>query len=158
MKKQRTLELRNIYLPILVKHGHLNKESRIDSLSERIDILLLTVKIRYEWRSVSEKNMSGVFNYSELYNELCLGKMMEISGPLEGVLDSVIKTIEESAGKQAIILYEATVEAKRKGLSVGSPVLRVGKSYRNAELDTKMTSCRSAGIDSAPLVVQVNHE
>lgn len=170
----RGVRLENITLPVKVAHKHLTKGQRIDSLDNRIDTLQITVDVDYTSNNyMKDRSMLGVWNYGEVYEKLCLSDLLTISGPLEGILDSCLNTIEKSASEQGIDLVKAAVSADRLGLAVGYPRLSVQKEYlkdnspsslsisgrRNyvdgvkSEVEIK----RQAGICNYPLVINVDH-
>lgn len=164
MKNQyRILELKNIAVPIRVSHGNLSLEQRIDDIENRIDILNISISVSYMSNiKPQDKKMDGVWNYGDIYNNLCLIDVPTITGPLEGILDKTIKLIEESAQEQKIELNKVIVSANRLGLAVGYPKLMVKKIYSHIdEFEKKQCDdCemeRSAGICDFPLIISVNH-
>lgn len=159
MSKIRFVQLNQLYVPIVVDHGHLNGGERIDDEDKRVDILLIDIEIKYAFSKAEDKTLKNVFNYGDVYQALVSGNIREIKGPLEGVLDSVVLCIEESAKTQEVDLIEVEVKAIRKGLACGSPKLIVGKKYKDTSQVNRaeIIGLRSAGVMGEPLVVKVNH-
>ncbi len=170
-KQLRTLSIRavtleNITLPVKVAHAQLNQGERIDNLDNRIDTLQVCVQVEYiSAGTIKDKSLEGVWNYGQVYEKLCLGDLLTISGPLEGILDSCLETIEQSAKEQKIELVYVRVSADRLGLAVGYPKLAVQKRYINVKAENGIETDRGksleiqrqAGICNYPLVINVDH-
>lgn len=157
MKAYRTVELRNITMPVRVSHGNLAADQRIDDLSNRIDTLKVGLSVQYEsLGDVKSRSMEGAWNYGDVYHHLCLSDVQTISGPLEGVLDETLALVDTTALAQNLVLNDVLVSADRMGLAVGYPRLIARKRYSASRVEDSGLE-RSAGICDFPLVISVNH-
>lgn len=153
----RTVEIRNITMPVRVSHGNLAPDQRIDDLSDRIDTLQVGLRVRHASKGpLNASSMDGAWNYGDVYQRLCLSDVQTITGPLEGILDETAALAEKTALDQGIDIHEIEAWADRMGLAVGYPRLSVRKTL-TPEPSLSVGLQRSAGICSFPLVISVNH-
>lgn len=153
----RTVEIRNITMPVRVSHGNLAPNQRIDDLSDRIDTLQVGLRVCHDSTGpMSPSSMGGAWNYGDVYQHLCLSDVQTITGPLEGILDETMALAEKTAAEQGIVVRNIEAWADRMGLAVGYPRLSVRKSFVKEPVSSARLQ-RSAGICSFPLVISVNH-
>lgn len=157
IKQNRTVELKNITLPVRVSHGNLNPSQRIDDISNRIDSLQIDIIVNYDINvPLQDFSLDGVWNYGDVYHYLCLSDVPTITGPLESILDEAILLIEKTAKEQNIKLNYTEVSANRLGLAVGYPHLVTRRNYEPV-INSTSPMQRSAGICDFPLIISVNH-
>lgn len=159
MKNQK-IELKNIKLPVRIMHEHLDAKERIDSLDSRIDTLDISILVSYQSKVlIGDHSLDGVWNYADIYNQLCLSDVRTVTGALEGILDETLAIIEQSLIINNFIPNKITVSANRMGLSVGYPKLIVEKTFVETQSNEikNVKNKRSAGICDYPLTILVNH-
>lgn len=159
ISRTRTVKLGGITLPVRVEHAQLAASSRIDALDSRIDTLAISVIVDYmSERPVRPQTMDGVWNYGDIYRDLCMSDVQTITGPLEGILDGVTDKIERTVCDQRLVPVRILVTANRLGLAVGYPQLRRERRYATTACPEILPAeTRDVGICDFPLVVQVNH-
>jgi hypothetical protein len=163
-KTIRSLELRNITLPVRVEHANLAPEDRIDALPTRIDTLRTKVRLEYDgYGPIREGSMQGCWNYGEVYELLCLQDVRTITGPLEVILDEVLGKTADSAQRQGIVPTFMMVSVDRVGLAVGCPQLSARRGVEDVTAASlagrggALYDTRCVGIEDFPLAVSVNH-
>lgn len=152
----RTVELKGISLPVRVAHAHLDTSQRLDAKTSRIDILDIGVYCQVDYVEMKSRSFAGLWNYQQVYAALCDSDVPTLEGPLESVLDMAMDVLVSSAKKQGVHVLFAEITAKRKGLSVGCPVLK--RSYGvPAGWSEVRGSDRSVGISGYPLSLAIDH-
>ncbi|MBQ68938.1 hypothetical protein CL689_02630 [Candidatus Saccharibacteria bacterium] len=152
----RGVRLDKINFPVRVEHAQLDMNERLDARHSRIDILELSIEAHYGYQNLTHQSFDGLWNYRPLYDLVCESDVPTLTGPLEGQLDLALQVIQESMKSQGVDFAHAEVRAVRKGLSVGSPVLkRIAGSQPSFEFPC--FDVRSAGIQDFALSLAVDH-
>lgn len=152
----RGVRLGKINFPVRVEHAQLDMNERLDTRHSRIDILELSVNAHYGYQQLTHQSFDGLWNYRPLYDLVCESDVPTLIGPLESQLDLALEVIQDSMRNQGVEFIHAEVSATRKGLSVGSPVLKriAGKE---PTFDFGAYDIRSAGIQDFALSLAVDH-
>lgn len=159
-ENSRFLILKNILLPVNIMHGHLPGERMSsDSGTGRIDVLEIEVSIEYAAKHQPKNGtLSGVFSYGGLYSTLCEGPVRTICSPLETILDEILDVTEKLAVDQSIELYQVMVNAERRGLDVGRPVMSAQRVYHKMAIPNTHLPTRRSGFQNLPVQIIINHD
>lgn len=152
----RTVELKGISLPVRVAHAHLDTSQRLDAKTSRIDILDIGVYCQVDYSEMKSRSFAGLWNYQQVYAALCDSDVPTLEGPLESILDMAMDVLVASAQKQGVHILFAEITAKRKGLSVGCPVLKRSRGVPAGWSEVRGAD-RSVGICGYPLSLAIDH-
>lgn len=155
-----TVSLDSLLLPVRVEHEKLRQDERVDELSSRLDFLSLSTSLTYAHQGPTQRRgFDGLWAFSEFFSRLPIHEVSAAQGPLEELIDKTLEVMLETAQEQEVSPIHALVQAQRKGLIIGAPVLsseRVFGEHWGHEWGFPGIY-RSAGIDSTPLQVVVDH-
>lgn len=131
----RTVELIDVPVPVTITHCHLTPADRVEDSALSMERLLFSATVQLSgptWLPEGRDGFRCVFNYAAIHARLSEMGDLLLREPLEGLLDRVLRAIEEEAESlksNNVRLLGAHVRVIRRGLIDGEIRASVRRTY-----------------------------
>lgn len=148
MIKHNQILITNLIIPVIVEHGCLNPEDRIDDHPSRLDFLNCSIDTVY----------TGELDHSKFLDSIVWQDMKTITSPLETILVDVAQATSQAIATHCNKRQDSTpprihVSANRNGLSSGFPMLEVWQGT-NRQTKTQENHNMSTKFSDHPIILK----
>ena len=117
-------------LVIRVDHSWCQGNQRIEHTDLRVESVLVSFYAESKVRSLSNSDLSGLYNYAGLIHKVKNLQDLLISGPVEQLCDTVQDLLENDARSSGVELLKTVVEVQRTGYARCTPILTSTRCFQ----------------------------
>lgn len=116
-------------LVISVNHAWCKGTQRVEHVDHRKESVSLSFRAETRATSLSATDLTGLYNYAGLIQQVQKMQGVEVTGPVEELCDKVAYVLETDARSLGVHLLKTVVEVKRTGYARCTPVLTLTKVF-----------------------------